>query len=227
MPVEIRLIILQSITDMSTLTKACHASPCLWRPYATCKELVVEQVLRNQIGPDLFPIAIAADWEMLEDFQNIDKHDATLPLLLEYGNTHLRHSATIEGPPKVNTPHAQFHSFSLENGCLLSRQHGQIKRLAHLCASEHARANLSVVGSATPDEMVMYEKALYRWSIFHTFLAGRFDDDMYEVVWLGLWKHFKPWEFLQTRGLLQCVEDLLVAKLAQGKIPIFITVGFR
>lgn len=156
MPVEIRLIVLQSITDMPTLMKACHASPCLWRPYATYKVLVVEQVLRNQIGPDLFPIAIATDGNTLDDFQIVELHDETLPALLEYGNTHLRSSATIEVPVKDTTPHAEYHSFSFENGWLFSRQHEQIKRLAELCASEHSRANLSAVGKATPDQMVMY-----------------------------------------------------------------------
>jgi len=216
MPVEIRLIILQFINDLSTLMKACHASPCLWRPYATCKELVVEQVLRNEIGPDLFPVAVAADWNMLEDFQNLNLHDETLPALLEYGNTHLRDSATVEGPAKVTTPHSQFHSFNPYNGCLLSRGHGQIMRLAELCASDHSQIYSSFVGSITPYEMILYQKTLYRWSIFHNFLVGRFDDEMYDVVWLGLWKHFTPWEFLQTRGLLQCIQDLLVAKLSEG-----------
>ncbi|KXJ93524.1 hypothetical protein Micbo1qcDRAFT_174574 [Microdochium bolleyi] len=197
LPVELRLLILQHICDIPTMMKACRAGPCLWAPYATCKETIIEQVLRNEIGPDLMPIAIASDLDLLDRFSHVFP-STNLSEVLEYGQVYLNQSATIEGPSRVLIKDFDCDCFSLVQALNSSRNHSRISRLANRCAA-----------------LFMYKKALYTWDILSSIFPARDEDDLYNEVWKVLWGHFTPWEFLQVKEVLRCLDRLLVDKFAE------------
>ncbi|KAH7033658.1 uncharacterized protein B0I36DRAFT_408341 [Microdochium trichocladiopsis] len=155
------------------------------------------EMLRNFIGPVLMPLAIA-------------DQDRNLPDLLEYGDIYLNDSATEEGPLK--------YGISLQTASFMTTAHLNILRLADMCMSEHASHATRCTN--TPMDRNAYRKALYIWDALDMIFDQRRDVQFYEKVWLGLWGHFTPWEFLQVKALLKCQVTVILRKLAQDSAAV-------
>ncbi|RDL35268.1 uncharacterized protein BP5553_07199 [Venustampulla echinocandica] len=194
LPTELIQHILSFLPDATSLLSMILTCPSVYNAFIKVEVLITSQVVRNLVGPEVLPEAVAA---------------LTSSLLAPWERESMQTFVDDQLLSRQEPPR----SWTLSKALALNHLHYHVEYFA-LSFGSHALAKLLAAGdvndmlarSPTPSELHRIQRVLYRFEIYCNLFRGRkpavFDIDEHRGVFFS---KFAPWENEQ----LGCISDYL------------------